>query len=50
MRYFHHLSKHEEEPEVLTAVLDIVPYMTEEADNVSDDGLHPGVGDEGAGA
>ena len=50
MRYFHHLSKHEEEPEVLTAVLDIVPYITEEADNVSDDGLHPGVGDEGAGA
>ena len=50
MRYFHHLSKHEEEPEVLTAVLDIVPYITEEADNVSDDGLHPGVGTEGAGA
>ena len=44
------MSKHEEEPEVLTAVLDIVPHVTEEADDVPDDGLHPGVGPGSGGA
>ena len=50
IRCFYHLSKHEEEPEVLTAVLDIVADVTEEADDVPDDGLHPSVGPGGGGA